>query len=109
MFDHLFELLTPHYLYVFPSTRLAASDSTPTASLDQPSWQFLAALALHASTEQQQILVTALREKVLESVSSATSGWSGDAMTNDERSARLSNVNLFLHALGLDSSQIATR
>jgi len=107
MFDHLFELLAPHFLYLFPSTRLATA-TTPTTLLDQPVWQFFAALALHASTEQQQILVTVLREKVLENVLSATKGWTGDAaLDEEEREGRLNNVNLFLHALGLDSSQIA--
>jgi len=74
-----------------------------TDALDQPVWQFLAALALHASNEQQQVLVTTLREKVLENVASANKGWVTD---EDERIAKIGNVNLFLHALGLDSSQI---
>ena len=114
MFDHLFQLLHPNLLYLFPSTRIAtalaslAPDSAipvlHTESFDQPVWQFLAALALHATNEQQQALVTALREKVLENVASANKGWVAD---EDERRAMLGNVNLFLHALGLDSSQIS--
>lgn len=111
MFDHLFQLLAPHFLLLFPSTRLApvlppmiGHATTPTDIIDQPVWQFLAALALHAVTEQQQILVTSLREKVLENVLSANKGWVAD---EDERRTKLANVNLFLHALGLDSSQIA--
>ena len=120
MFDHLFQLLAPHFLLLFPSTRralqLAATPTqhnihgrTPpqapgTEMLDQPVWQFLAALALHASTEQQSTLVAGLREKVLENVASAQKGWGvGD---EEDREAKLANVNLFLHALGLDSSQI---
>lgn len=71
---------------------------------DQAVWQFLAALALCASNVQQQHLVTEVREKVLENVVSATKGWVAD---ESERQAKLDNVNLFLHALGLDSSQIA--
>jgi DNA topoisomerase 2-associated protein PAT1 len=114
MFDHLFQLLHPNLLYLFPSTRMAAevaalppNSATPpryTEALDQPVWQFLAALALHATNEQQQALVTTLREKVLENVASANKGWVAD---EDERRAKLGNVNLFLHALGLDSSQIS--
>ncbi|TFY78939.1 hypothetical protein EWM64_g5071 [Hericium alpestre] len=113
MFNHLFQLLHPNLLYLFPSTRLqiALASLPPTTpvpplhidALDQPVWQFLAALALHASNEQQQALVTALREKVLENVASANKGWVAD---EEERLAKLGNVNLFLHALGLDSSQI---
>ncbi|KAJ3550388.1 hypothetical protein NMY22_g530 [Coprinellus aureogranulatus] len=112
MFDHLFELLAPHLLLLFPSTRIAHTNITgqPPAApssidiVDQPVWQFLAALALHAHVEQHQILVTALREKVLDNVLSVNKGWVHD---EEERQTKLANVNLFLHALGLDSSQIA--
>ncbi|KZP16629.1 hypothetical protein FIBSPDRAFT_794305, partial [Athelia psychrophila] len=107
--NHLYQLLTPHLSELFPSTRLASvlpplgHGNRPTDIMDQPVWQFLAALALHASPEQQQILVTSLREKVLENVTSVTKGWVADA---EEGQTKLANVNLFLHALGLDSSQI---
>src|SRR5215472_4273511 len=79
MLDHLFQLLEPHLLHLFPSQRLAPGilpgpGSTPADILDQPVWQFLAALALHASTEQQQLLVTVLREKVLENVTAHNNG-----------------------------------
>lgn len=114
MFDHLFQLLHPNLLFLFPSTRIATGLATlppnsvaptrNTEALDQPVWQFLAALALHATNEQQQALVTTLREKVLENVASASKGWVAD---EDERRAKLGNINLFLHALGLDSSQIS--
>ncbi|THH08076.1 hypothetical protein EW146_g9107 [Bondarzewia mesenterica] len=114
IFDHLFQILHPNLLYLFPSTRLAVTlaslppiDSMPpvqTDALDQPVWQFLAALAEQSSNEQQQALVTALREKVLENVASANKGWITD---EDERQAKIGNVNLFLHSLGLDSSQIS--
>lgn len=110
MLDHLYQLLTPHFPVLFPSTRIALSPSSvghvnrPKDIIDQPVWQFLAALALHASPEQQQLLVTALREKVLENVASVNKGWVAD---EEERRTKLANVNLFLHALGLDSSQIA--
>jgi len=120
MFDHLFQLLAPHFLLLFPSTRRALQlAATPTQHnihgrtspqalgaemLDQPVWQFLAALALHASTEQQSTLVAGLREKVLENVASAQKGWG--AVDEEDGEAKLANVNLFLHALGLDSSQI---
>jgi DNA topoisomerase 2-associated protein PAT1 len=110
MFDHLFQLLMPHFVLLFPSTRLVAqplpvaAPLPPTDILDQPVWQFLAALALHASSDQQSILVTSLREKVLDIVTSVSKGWVAD---EEERQTKLANVNLFLHALGLDSSQIS--
>ncbi|KDQ61548.1 hypothetical protein JAAARDRAFT_31002 [Jaapia argillacea MUCL 33604] len=108
MFDHLFQLIAPHLLSLFPSVRIARSISSADASLttdhtDQPVWQFLAALGLHAVLEQQQLLVTSLREKVLDIVLSVNKGWVAD---EEERRAKLGNVNIFLHALGIDSSQI---
>ncbi|KAJ7245142.1 topoisomerase II-associated protein PAT1 [Mycena haematopus] len=110
VFDQFFVLLTPHFLALFPSSRITLpAHHPPSAALaidiiDQPVWQFLAALALQAVPEQHQVLVTSLRDKVLENVLSANKGWVAD---EDERRTKLANVNLFLHALGLDSSQIA--
>jgi Topoisomerase II-associated protein PAT1 len=106
MMDHLFQLLAPYLLRLFPSTRLASVlppglDSTPLDIIDQPVWQFLAAFALHASSEQQQILVSVLREKVLENISNATTGQSVDG---NEQWTKLANVNLFLNALGIQFS-----
>jgi DNA topoisomerase 2-associated protein PAT1 len=108
MFDHLFQLLAPHLLQLFPSTRIhkpeSANNQIQTDVVDQPVWQFLAALALHAVVEQHHILVSTLREKILDNVLSVNKGWVHD---EDERQTKLANVNLFLHALNLDSSQIA--
>ena len=108
MFDHMFQLLAPHLSSLFPSTRMASNALhglvRPLDQADQPVWQLLAAVALHAATEQHHALVAALREKILDNVLSATKGW---VATEDERQTKLANVNLFLHALGLDSSQIA--
>lgn len=108
MFDHLFQSLAPHLLSLFPSNRMAArlpvGHSKPIDHADQPVWQLLAAIALHAGTDQQSFLVTTLREKVLEIVYRVNKGLIID---EDERQTKLANVNLFLHALGLDSSYIA--
>ena len=73
-------------------------------SIDQPVWQFLAALALHGNIEQHHVLVATLREKILNNVLSVNKGWVQD---EEERQTKLANVNLFLHAVNLDSSQIA--
>jgi DNA topoisomerase 2-associated protein PAT1 len=73
-------------------------------NLDYPVWTFLASLAVHSDNEQQAALVRGVREKVLEAVSAATKGLVQDEET---RQLKLANVNLLLHALGLDSSQIA--
>ncbi|KAI6016762.1 topoisomerase II-associated protein PAT1 [Pisolithus marmoratus] len=112
VFDHFFQLLMPYFPILFPSTRFALQPAPiatgptvvrQTDLLDQPVWQFLAAMALHASPDQQSTLVAGLRDKVLENVASVHKGWITD---EEERSTKLANVNLFLHALGLDSSQI---
>ncbi|KAI6013922.1 topoisomerase II-associated protein PAT1 [Pisolithus microcarpus] len=112
VFDHFFQLLVPYFPMMFPSTRFALSPAHAASEtavvhqtdlLDQPVWQFLAAVALHASPDQQSTLVAGLRDKVLENVASVQKGWISD---EEERSTKLANVNLFLHALGLDSSQI---
>ncbi|KAF5383709.1 hypothetical protein D9615_003665 [Tricholomella constricta] len=101
MFDHLFQFLAPHLPSLFPSTRIAANmphgHAKPADHADQPVWQLLAAIALHAVTEQQHVLVAALREKILENVLSVNKGW---VANEDERQTKLANVNLFLHALG---------
>lgn len=48
----------------------------PTIDLeDEPVWQFLAAFAVCANMDQQQMLVASVREKVLENVTSATKKW----------------------------------
>ena len=110
VWDHLFQLLTPHLLFMFPSVRQAIASGIPLANvpdadqMDTPVWQFFATVALHASVEQQQVLVTSLRERVLESVATANKDWTAD---EEQRRLRLGNVNIFLHALGLDSSQIS--
>lgn len=127
IFDHLFQLLSPHLLSLFPSVRASslnpsagqhsslsvalqppASTATSTQpvsdAIDQPVWQFLAALALHGNIEQHHVLVATLREKILNNVLSVNKGWVQD---EEERQTKLANVNLFLHAVNLDSSQIA--
>lgn len=108
MFNTLFHIIAPHLLLLFPSTRAAAIGGTNFVTTpqhdvaDQQVWQLLAAIALHASLEQQQYLVATLREKILENVVSANRDWTG----NEDSAIKLANVNIFLHALGLDSSQV---
>ena len=113
IFDHLFQTLLPNLLYLFPSTRLAVTteslppiESMPDLhpdALDQAVWQFLGALAEQSSSEQQQALVTVLREKILDNITSLREGWFAN---EDERLAKVNNVNMFLHPLGLDISQV---
>ena len=71
----------------------------------------MAALAVSASMEQQQVLVQELRDKILENVISAKE-WAkrngGANATVDQLGPdlRIRNVNLLLHALNLDAAQI---
>lgn len=107
IFDHLFRLLESHLLGLFPSSRMIPDPNQPHMPIDyidQPVWQFLAALALHGTIEQHHVLVGTLREKILDNVLSVNKGLVHD---EDERQTKLANVNLFLHAVNLDSSQIA--
>jgi DNA topoisomerase 2-associated protein PAT1 len=62
---------------------------------------------------QQQALVTEVREKVLENVMKAKTAAANagaaqgqDAAGEAVAQAKIRNVNTFLHALGLDASQI---
>nr|VWO94664.1 MDR efflux pump ABC3 [Ganoderma boninense] len=110
MFSLLFEILRPHFPLLFPSFRLSMlagvnpSNIPNSDVIDQPVWQFLSLLAVHANEEQQQALVGGLRDMILENVISANKGF---ADSEESRRLRLANVNLLLHALGLDASQIS--
>lgn len=77
---------------------------------DEPTWNLMAALAIGASMEQQQVLVQELREKILENVLSAKE-WHkrnpGVVQDDINPDIRIRNVNLLLHALNLDAAQIS--
>ncbi|PWN35702.1 uncharacterized protein FA14DRAFT_160738 [Meira miltonrushii] len=104
---------------LFPSTRAKARlpfgapalDGARKAQLeveDRDIWQLMAAIAVSANMTQQQILVTGLREKILENVLEAKQ-WSAAnpiAASHGEADLRIRNVNLLLHALNLDAAQI---
>lgn len=105
---------------LFPSTRAKANlpfgtmiESSRKNQLeveDQSVWQLMAALAVSANMNQQQLIVTGLREKILENVLEAKQ-WRADtseANRSEEGDIRIRNVNLLLHALGLDAKQIGT-
>ncbi|EJU03555.1 hypothetical protein DACRYDRAFT_114933 [Dacryopinax primogenitus] len=109
----LFSALSGTLLALFPSARRHAHLPFGTAQYirqtaaddvaDQPTWQFLAALAISADMAEQQHLVGELRDKVLENVMSQRTGL---ATTEEEARMKIDNVNLFLNALGIDASQI---
>lgn len=72
--------------------------------IDQPVWQFLAALFILAQGEQTTALLAAVRHKVLDEVSMVKKGWVAD---EEEATTKINNVNLVLHSLGLDATQIS--
>ncbi|CAO3607044.1 unnamed protein product [Cunninghamella blakesleeana] len=66
-------------------------------------WQFLAAVAVGATMEQQHVLVTEVRDRVMENIILAKS----NRLPIDHATHRIDNTNLFLHSLGLDASQVS--
>lgn len=122
-FNHLFDRLSSHLPLLYPSTRNVPfgpglytsgfantiQQETILDAEDEPVWHFLAAMAVCSDMNQQQILVTEVRDKVLENVMKAKNavkqapGAAGEAVS----AAKIRNVNVFLHALGLDASQLA--
>ncbi|CZS88969.1 related to topoisomerase II-associated protein [Rhynchosporium agropyri] len=64
-------------------------------------WQFLAAIGIGASPEQQQRLVMAVKDRVMETVSLAKT------LPPAMSSQRLANVNLFMRSIGLDVELLA--
>lgn len=126
-FNHLFSRLSGHLPSLFPSTRslpfgpgmYAASVSSAGSEAildaeDEPVWHFLAALAVSSDMGQQQTLVTEVREKVLENCLKAKNAEKAAQAQGQNKQAaemiaenKIRNVNTFLHALGLDASQIS--
>ncbi|KAF9366212.1 hypothetical protein BGX34_005138 [Mortierella sp. NVP85] len=95
LYNRLFSQLQTHFSALFVPNATMAEDVHV--------WRFLAAMAVGASVEQQHILVTEVREQVLENVIAAQKS----RQSPEKAVQRIRNVNLFLHALGLDASQVA--
>lgn len=72
-----------------------------TDSFDQHVWRFLAGFALEGTQEQHSKLVTHLRTKVMSDLRAAHRLEEGKA-----KARKIRNIDLFLNALGLSSSQI---
>ncbi|OJJ37120.1 hypothetical protein ASPWEDRAFT_107616 [Aspergillus wentii DTO 134E9] len=87
-FNVLFDTLEPTFADIFPSSINAGDDMYV--------WQFLAAIGIGASPEQQQRLVIAVKDRVMETVTYSKT------LPADMASQRLNNVNLFMRAIGLD-------
>ncbi|KAL1597769.1 DNA topoisomerase 2-associated protein pat1 [Paraconiothyrium brasiliense] len=88
LYNRLFDAVEPVLPFVFPGT---INDTD-----DMYIWQFLAAMGVGASPEQQQRLVIGVKDRVMETVTVSK------ALPAEMAGARLANVNLFMRAIGLD-------
>ena len=87
-FSRLFDAAEPVLPYIFPGSVTDADDVHV--------WQFLAAMGVGASPDQQQRLVLGVKERVMETVGVART------LPVELRERRLGEVNLFMRAIGLD-------
>ncbi|KAJ1674656.1 DNA topoisomerase 2-associated protein pat1, partial [Spiromyces aspiralis] len=101
LYNLLFDRLKHQFASLLPS-QASIARSPESIGNDTYIWQFLASMAVGASTEQQHVLVEAVQEKVLYSARLATQGF----LPQDAAARVASNVNLFLKALGLDISAL---
>ncbi|KAF1936477.1 hypothetical protein EJ02DRAFT_438516 [Clathrospora elynae] len=88
LYNRLFDVVEPVLPFLFPGS---INDTD-----DMYIWQFLAAMGVGASPEQQQRLVLGVKDRVMETVSVSK------ALPAEMASARTANVNLFMRAIGLD-------
>ncbi|KZF19385.1 hypothetical protein L228DRAFT_241624 [Xylona heveae TC161] len=88
LYNRLFDIIEPVLGSIFPVSVHSSEDMYV--------WQFLAAAGIGASPEQQQRLVIAVKDRVLDTVLQSKT------LPADMASQRLSNVNLFMRAIGLD-------
>ncbi|RKF74860.1 DNA topoisomerase 2-associated protein pat1 [Golovinomyces cichoracearum] len=92
-YNSFFDTLEPELSEIFPGS----VDN----SEDVYVWQFLAAIGICASPKQQQRIVMAVKDRVMETVSFAKS------LPPTISSQRLGNVNLFMRSIGLDVELLA--
>ncbi|KAI9894572.1 MAG: Protein PAT1 1 [Vezdaea aestivalis] len=92
MYNRFFDVLEPVLAHLFPGSVHSGEDVYL--------WQFLAAIAIGGSPEQQQRLVLGVRDRVLGTVQQAKT------LPPDASAQRISHVNLFMRALGLDVDKL---
>ncbi len=83
-----FGLVEPTLPHMFPGPVTAGDDIYV--------WQLLAALGIGASPDQQQRLVLAVKDRVMDTVALSKT------LPQDMAAQRLQNVNLFMRSIGLD-------
>ncbi|KAI1157399.1 topoisomerase II-associated protein PAT1 [Nemania serpens] len=87
-FNLFFNILEPTLHNIFPGTVTSGEDIYV--------WQFLAAIGIGASPDEQQRLVFAVKDRVMGTVGLAKT------LPADMAKGRLDNVNLFMRSIGLD-------
>ncbi|KAI1368075.1 topoisomerase II-associated protein PAT1 [Xylaria arbuscula] len=87
-FNLFFNTLEPTLHNIFPGTVTSGEDIYV--------WQFLAAIGIGASPDEQQRLVFAVKDRVMGTVGLAKT------LPPDMAKERLDNVNLFMRSIGLD-------
>ncbi|KAI0193264.1 topoisomerase II [Xylaria flabelliformis] len=87
-FNLFFNILEPSLHNIFPGTVTSGEDIYV--------WQFLAAIGIGASPDEQQRLVFAVKDRVMGTVGLAKT------LPPDMAKERLDNVNLFMRSIGLD-------
>ncbi|GAB1319673.1 DNA topoisomerase 2-associated protein pat1 [Madurella fahalii] len=87
-YTRFFDMIEPTLPHVFPGP--------VTASDDIYVWQLLAALGIGAGPDQQQRLVIAVKDRVMDTVALSKT------LPQDLAAQRLQNVNLFMRSIGLD-------
>ncbi|KAI1608155.1 topoisomerase II associated protein [Exophiala viscosa] len=88
LYHRLFDILEPILGSIFPGPVNTGDDIYV--------WQFLAAVGVGASPDQQQRLVIGVKDRVMETVTQSKT------LPAEMSSVRLGNVNLFMRAIGLD-------
>ncbi|KAJ9138148.1 Topoisomerase II [Pleurostoma richardsiae] len=87
-YTNFFNIIEPTLPHIFPGTVISGEDVYV--------WQLLAALGIGANPDQQQRLVLAVKDRVMETVTVAKT------LPPDLSAQRLQNVNLFMRSIGLD-------
>lgn len=87
-YNQLFNAIEPILGHIFPNAVNTGDDMYV--------WQFLAAVGIGANPEQQQRLVIAVKDRVMDTIAQSR------ALPGEMKEQRLGNVNLFMRAIGLD-------
>ncbi|KAL2131870.1 hypothetical protein VTI74DRAFT_4482 [Chaetomium olivicolor] len=87
-YQQFFDLLEPSLPHMFPGSVTTGDDVYV--------WQLLAALGIGAGPDQQQRLVLAVKDRVMDTVALSKT------LPQDLAAQRLQNVNLFMRSIGLD-------